>query len=143
MTQLPPNPFLEIAATRRKEVQEMRDRIEDFHALSAKLAEKPARKPVKPARKNRGEQVMQPLDKFECNQFARLLVETRGADHEDVEHVISSGVIGQITKIELLPHPQGFTYYVSVPVPGTDGGRSIETVFDEKDGPITSFLGTL
>ena len=72
-------------------------------------------------------------------QRVRVLEVTRGADHEDTEHVVAAGAIGVIDFIEKLPAPQGVSFTVAIPV-DSSGERHIVNVFDQSDGPIDQFL---
>lgn len=74
---------------------------------------------------------------FQPNQRITTLVETKGADHNDVEHILPVGQRGFIESIETLP-AQGITHTVVIWT-GTDG-EHIVNVFDEGDGPITDFI---
>lgn len=76
---------------------------------------------------------------FKPGQQVRILEETRGADHEDIEHTMPVGALGQITDIEVFLPPQGISFTVWIPLDETNE-RGIVNVFDEGDGPITNFL---
>ncbi|MEY9575806.1 hypothetical protein ABIE88_003382 [Bradyrhizobium diazoefficiens] len=76
---------------------------------------------------------------FKPGQNVKLLVETMGADHDDIEHTMPAGSAGVIDHIERYLPPQGVGVTVWIPVDGTNE-RGIVNVFDEADGPITNFL---
>jgi hypothetical protein len=76
---------------------------------------------------------------FRPGQRVKLLVETMGADHKDIEHTMPAGAIGIIDHIERYRPPQGVGVTVWIPV-DEKNDRGIVNVFDELDGPITNFL---
>lgn len=76
---------------------------------------------------------------FKLGQRVTMLVETKGADHEDIEHTIKPGADALIECIEHLTPPQGLTFTLWIPVDELEG-RGIVNVFDEGDGPITNFI---
>jgi hypothetical protein len=76
---------------------------------------------------------------FKVGQRVSMLVETKGDDHESVEHTMPSGSRGIIECIEILPHPQCLTFTIWIPIDEEDD-RGIVNVFDESDGPILSFF---
>ncbi|WP_315768536.1 MULTISPECIES: hypothetical protein [unclassified Bradyrhizobium] len=78
---------------------------------------------------------------FKVGQKVRILEETMGSDHEDIEHVVAAGATGTIEIIEVL-RAQGTAFHVAIPVDDTNE-RHIVNVFDERDGPITNFLEAL
>jgi hypothetical protein len=76
---------------------------------------------------------------FRLGQRVTMLTETKGADHDDVEHTILPGADGLIECIEHLAPPQGLTFTVWIPINELEG-RGIVNVLDEDDGPITNFI---
>ncbi|SDK45065.1 hypothetical protein [Bradyrhizobium ottawaense] len=76
---------------------------------------------------------------FKLGQRVEMLTETKGADHDDIEHTLKPGATGLIECIDQLPAPQGLTFTIWIPVDELQG-RGIVNVFDEGDGPITNFL---
>jgi hypothetical protein len=79
---------------------------------------------------------------FKLGQRVTMLVETSGADHEDIEHTIPPGADALIECIELLAPPQGMTFTIWIPIDELEG-RGIVNVFDEGDGsPISKFIAT-
>lgn len=76
---------------------------------------------------------------FKRGQKVKLLCETMGADHEDVEHTMPPGSVGLIDSIDRYPNEQGVAFTVWIPVDETNE-RGIVNSFDERDGPITNFL---
>ncbi|MGJ4945158.1 hypothetical protein ACQR1W_31675 [Bradyrhizobium sp. HKCCYLS1011] len=79
---------------------------------------------------------------FKTEQRVRLKIETKGADHEDIEHTMPAGSIGVIDHIEVYTNDQGISFHVWIPVDDTNE-RGIVNVFDQLDGPITDFLEAL
>jgi hypothetical protein len=76
---------------------------------------------------------------FKLGQRVTMLVETKGEDHESIEHTLSAGTTGIIECIEHLCVPQGLTFTIWIPVDELEG-RGIVNVFDEGDGHISNFL---
>ncbi|WP_029081180.1 hypothetical protein [Bradyrhizobium sp. th.b2] len=76
---------------------------------------------------------------FKLGQRVTMLVETKGADHEDVEHTIHTNADALIECIEQLAPPQGLTFTLWIPINELEG-RGIVNVFDESDGPISNFI---
>ncbi|MCA1379485.1 hypothetical protein I6F34_01450 [Bradyrhizobium sp. BRP05] len=76
---------------------------------------------------------------LKSGQKVRVLEQTMGADHEDIEHTMPAGSVGVIDHIEVLAAPQGIAFTVWIPVDETNE-RGIVNVFDEADGPIANFL---
>jgi hypothetical protein len=76
---------------------------------------------------------------LKLGQRVKMLTETKGADHDDIEHTLSAGRDGIIECIEHLAPPQGLTFTIWIPVDELEG-RGIVNVFDEGDGPITNFI---
>ena len=79
---------------------------------------------------------------FKVGQRVKMLVETMGADHEDIEHTLPPGTEAIIEGIEMLAVPQGLAFTLWIPVNELEG-RGIVNVFDQADGPITSFIEPL
>lgn len=75
-------------------------------------------------------------------QRVNVLVEAKGADHDDVEHTLPAGSVGIIESIVAHPLPQGVSYTVWIPVNEKED-RGIVNVFDHADGPITDFLSPI
>ena len=76
---------------------------------------------------------------FKLRQRVNMLTETKGADHEDIEHTLAPGSEGIIECIEHLAPPQGLTFTIWIPVNEPEG-RGIVNVFDEGDGQICNFI---
>jgi len=76
---------------------------------------------------------------FAPDQKVKLLIETKGADHEDIEHTMPPGAGGVICSIERYTNDQGVVVTVWIPVDDSNE-RGIVNAFDELDGPITNFL---
>lgn len=76
---------------------------------------------------------------FTPNQKVKTLIETKGADHEDVEHTMPPGTEGFIDNIERYSNDQGVVVTVVIWV-DSSRGRAIVNAFDELDGPIENFL---
>jgi hypothetical protein len=76
---------------------------------------------------------------FNIGQRVTMLTETKGDDHDSIEHTLPLGSDGLIECIEQLDAPQGLTFTVWIPVDEA-AGRGIVNVFDEGDGPITNFI---
>jgi hypothetical protein len=76
---------------------------------------------------------------LKLGQRVSMLTETKGHDHEDIEHTLKPGATGLIECIEHLASPQGLTFTIWIPVDELEG-RGIVNVFDESDGPITNFI---
>lgn len=76
---------------------------------------------------------------FKLGQRVTMLDVCSGADHDDIEHTILPGADGIIECIEHLAPPQGRTFTIWIPINELEG-RGIVNVFDEGDGPITSFI---
>lgn len=76
---------------------------------------------------------------FKLGERVCMLVETKGDDHESIEHTLPAGSFGLIECIEHLAPSQGLTFTISIPVDELEG-RGIVNVFDESDGPITNFI---
>ena len=79
---------------------------------------------------------------FKVGQRVNMLVETKGDDHEGIEHTLPPGSTGIIECIELLIPPQGLTFTIWIPVDELEG-RGIVNVFDAEDGPITNFISKM
>jgi hypothetical protein len=79
---------------------------------------------------------------FKAGQRVRVLEETFGSDHDDIEHAVPAGAIGTIDRIEVYTNDQGTAFHVVIPVDDTND-RFIVNVFDERDGRITDFLEAL
>jgi hypothetical protein len=79
---------------------------------------------------------------FKLGQRVKTLVDTTGADHEDIEHTLPPGNAAIIECIEHLATPQGLSFTLWIPVNELEG-RGIVNVFDEADGPITNFIEPL
>lgn len=78
---------------------------------------------------------------FKLGQRVKMLTETKGADHDDIEHTLSPGIDGLIECIEQLDPPQGLTFTIWIPVNELEG-RGIVNVFDESDGHISKFISS-
>jgi hypothetical protein len=76
---------------------------------------------------------------FRHGQRVELLTEAKGADHEDIEHTIPPGADGIIECIEYRARPQGLTFTIWILVNEIED-RGIVNVFDESDGPISTFI---
>jgi hypothetical protein len=76
---------------------------------------------------------------LKLGQRVKMLTETKGDDHESIEHTIPPGADGIIECIEHLAPPQGITFTIWIPVNELEG-RGIVNVFDEVDGPISNFI---
>jgi hypothetical protein len=76
---------------------------------------------------------------FKSGQRVTMLVETKGADHEDIEHTLPAGSTGIIDSIETLRGPQGLNFTIWIPVNEAED-RGIVNQFDEMDGPISNFI---
>jgi hypothetical protein len=76
---------------------------------------------------------------FVPGQDVKLLIETMGADHEDIEHTMPAGSVGTVDHIERYTNDQGVAVTVVIWV-NSERDRSIVNVFDELDGPIENFL---
>jgi len=76
---------------------------------------------------------------FRLGQRVKMLTETKGDDHEDIEHTMPPGTDGIIECIEQLASPQGLTFTIWIPVNELDD-RGIVNVFDEGDGHISKFI---
>jgi hypothetical protein len=76
---------------------------------------------------------------FKLGQRVEMLTETKGDDHESIQHTLKPGATGIIECIEHLAPPQGLTFTIWIPVDELQG-RGIVNVFDEGDGPITNFI---
>lgn len=76
---------------------------------------------------------------FRLGQRVTMLTETKGADHDDIEHTLPPERDGLIECIEHLAPPQGLTFTIWIPINELEG-RGIVNVFDESDGPITNFI---
>lgn len=76
---------------------------------------------------------------FRPDQRVIVLVEAKGADHDDIEHTTPSGSIGIIDHIERYAMGQGVGVTVWIPVNG-EKDRGIVNVFDEADGDIFNFI---
>jgi hypothetical protein len=76
---------------------------------------------------------------FKVGQRVTMLVECIGNDHEDNEHRVKPGSDGLVEAIEHFAPPQGLTFTIWIPVNELEG-RGIANVFDESDGPITTFI---
>ena len=84
-------------------------------------------------------EIVEPLKE---GQRVTVLVEAKGADHEDIEHTLPAGSVGIIDSIVDNALPQGVTYTVWIPVNEKEG-RGIVNVFDHSDGQITDLLSPL
>jgi hypothetical protein len=78
---------------------------------------------------------------FKVGQRVLMLAESKGADHDDIEHSVPAGADGIIECIERISG-QGLTFTLWIPVNELEG-RGIVNVFDEGDGPITKFITTM
>ena len=76
---------------------------------------------------------------FKLGQRVTMLIETKGTDHDDVEHSLPTGVDGIVECIEQFDAPQGLTFTIWIPVNEMEG-RGIVNVFDEGDGHISKFI---
>ncbi|WP_439357928.1 hypothetical protein [Bradyrhizobium sp. DASA03007] len=76
---------------------------------------------------------------FVPGQDVELLIETMGADHEDIEHTMPTGAVGTVDHIERYTNDQGVAVTVVIWV-NSERDRSIVNVFDELDGPINNFI---
>jgi hypothetical protein len=76
---------------------------------------------------------------FTLGQRVTMLTETKGEDHEGIEHTLPSGMDGIIECIEQLDPPQGLTFTIWIPINELEG-RGIVNVFDESDGHISKFI---
>lgn len=77
---------------------------------------------------------------FKVGQRVTMLVETKGDDHDSIEHTIQAGADGLIECIENSAEgTQGLTFTIWIPINELEG-RGIVNVFDEGDGPITNFI---
>lgn len=72
-------------------------------------------------------------------QKVKTLIETKGADHEDIEHTMPPGTEGFVDSIERYTNDQGVVVTVVIWV-DSSRGRSIVNAFDELDGPIENFV---
>jgi hypothetical protein len=79
---------------------------------------------------------------FRPGQRVKMLVETKGADHEDIEHTLPAGSTGIIDTIERFTNDQGVNFAIWIPI-DEKGGRGIINQFDELDGPISNFIEQL
>jgi hypothetical protein len=78
---------------------------------------------------------------FKVGQRVTLLEEAMGCDHDDIEHTLPVGSDGLIECIEMLAPPQKLAFTIWIPINELEG-RGIVNVFDESDGPISSFIKT-
>ena len=76
---------------------------------------------------------------FTPGQKVKLLIETKGADHEDIEHTMQPGAGGVVESIERYANDQGVVVTIVIPVDATNE-RAIVNAFDELDGPIENFI---
>lgn len=76
---------------------------------------------------------------FKVGQPVTVLIETKGADHEEVEHTVPAGASGIIDSIDRYDNDQGIVFTVVIPVDATNES-CIVNAFDELDGDITKFL---
>lgn len=76
---------------------------------------------------------------FTKGQLIVTLVQTIGADHQDIEHTLAPGAQGFIDSIEVLPN-QGVAYTVVIKTDADDEESHIVNVFDETDGDIAQFI---
>ncbi|MEH2517385.1 hypothetical protein V1279_002958 [Bradyrhizobium sp. AZCC 1610] len=76
---------------------------------------------------------------FREGQRVKMLVEAKGADHEDIEHTMPAGSTGVIDRIERYDNSQGVVFTIWIPVDEADD-RGIVNAFDEEDGPISNFI---
>jgi hypothetical protein len=82
------------------------------------------------------------MERISSGQRVKMLVEAKGADHEDIEHTMPVGSVGVIDHIERYKMLQGVGVTVWIPV-DEKNDRGIVNTFDEADGPITNFLEAL
>jgi hypothetical protein len=76
---------------------------------------------------------------LKVGQRVTVLIETKGDDHESIEHTMPAGSTGYIECIKRLDGDQGLSFTVYIPVDESNE-RAIVNVFDELDGPITNFI---
>ncbi|WLA44915.1 hypothetical protein QIH80_23520 [Bradyrhizobium elkanii] len=72
-------------------------------------------------------------------QKIKTLVETKGADHDDIEHTMPPGTDGVVDQIERYTSEQGVVVTIVIWV-DDKRDRSIVNAFDELDGPIEKFV---
>ncbi|WP_396604824.1 hypothetical protein ACFLEY_22115 [Bradyrhizobium sp. YCK136] len=85
---------------------------------------------------------MQRLDEasgFKVGQQVTVLIETKGADHEDIEHTVPAGAAGIIDSIDRYDNDQGIVFTVVIPVDASNE-RCIVNAFDELDGDIANII---
>ncbi|MHC2552435.1 hypothetical protein [Bradyrhizobium elkanii] len=74
---------------------------------------------------------------FKVGQQVTVLIETMGADHEDIEHTMPAGSAGIIDSIDRYDNDQGIVFTVVIRV---DAERCIVNAFDELDGDINTMI---
>jgi hypothetical protein len=79
---------------------------------------------------------------FTPGQKVKTLTETKGADHEDIEHTMPAGTDAFVDSIDRYDNDQGVVVTVVIWV-DSSRGRSIVNAFDELDGPIENFVQTI
>ena len=72
-------------------------------------------------------------------QKIKTLIETKGADHDDIEHTMPPGTDGVVDQIERYSNDQGVVVTIVIWV-DDKRDRSIVNAFDELDGPIEKFV---
>jgi hypothetical protein len=86
--------------------------------------------------------LLQEANGFRPGQRVKMLVETKGADHEDIEHTLPAGSTGIIDSIQRFTNDQGVNFAIWIPVNEKEVSGIINQ-FDELDGPITNFIEPL
>ncbi|GAB9152548.1 hypothetical protein [Bradyrhizobium diazoefficiens] len=76
---------------------------------------------------------------FKVGQPVTVLIETKGADHDDVEHTVPAGSAGIIDSIDRYDNDQGIVFTVVIPVDASNE-RCIVNAFDELDGDIANII---
>ena len=76
---------------------------------------------------------------FKLGQRVTMLVKSKGADHDDIEHTVPQNADALIECIEMLPPPQGLAFTLWIPVNEPED-RGIVNVIDQTDGHITTFI---
>jgi predicted RNA-binding protein with TRAM domain len=77
---------------------------------------------------------------FRSGQKVELLIETKGDDHDGIEHTVPPGATGFIDHIERYDNDQGVVVAVVIKTNSDNPESHIVNHFDEKDGPIENFL---
>ena len=81
-------------------------------------------------------------DGFHTGQRVRLLVETGGTSPDDREITLPAGAIGEIDMIHWFGGTQGWAVHIRIGDLDSDEDDPdvITNIFDDGDGPLSSFI---